>query len=82
MESLSVPRASVKLAQLPDVVGTVLGPSEWVVMTQTLVDAFTRTTGDHNSLGSGRIRHPTTNEALWCAIQPMPWPSGQRLRDE
>ena len=36
------------LAGLPSLVGASLGPSEWVEMSQELVDAFAELTGDHN----------------------------------
>ena len=50
MESVSTPGARIEMAKLPDVVGTTLGPTDWVAMTQEEVNQFAQVTGDHNFL--------------------------------
>jgi len=48
MNSLSSAALAARLADLPGLVGTRLGPTEWTEMTQDSVDTFADLTNDHN----------------------------------
>jgi acyl dehydratase len=48
VSSLETPGFTADLATLGTSVGVRLGPTDWVEMTQQLVDAFADLTGDHN----------------------------------
>jgi acyl dehydratase len=50
MESQAGLGVRTELAQLPELVGTVIGPTEWVEMTQQQVNEFADITDDHNFL--------------------------------
>jgi acyl dehydratase len=48
MNSLASTGVITRMADLHQLAGTTLGPTDWAEMTQTQVDDFARTTGDHN----------------------------------
>lgn len=50
MESQAEIDVRTELAHLPELVGTVFGPTEWVEMTQEQVNDFADLTDDHNFL--------------------------------
>lgn len=50
MENAGETVLRTRLADLPELVGTVIGPTEWTEMTQQQVDAFADLTDDHNFL--------------------------------
>lgn len=50
MESQAEIDVRTELARLPELVGTVFGPTEWVEMTQERVNDFADITDDHNFL--------------------------------
>jgi acyl dehydratase len=50
VNNLTTSGLNTDLAELPNLIGARLGPTEWVETTQEQVDCFADLTGDHNFL--------------------------------
>lgn len=50
MENQAEIGISTEMRRLPELVGAVIGPSDWALMTQQQVDDFAEVTDDHNFL--------------------------------
>jgi len=46
-QDMSAGPLTIDMSEVPDAVGTQLGPSPWLVMKQDRIDAFAEATGDH-----------------------------------